>query len=41
MEKNKIMLTAATEMVLEIIILNEVSQRENDKYQIISIICRI
>ena len=41
MEKDEIMLTAATEIVLEIIILSEVSQREKDKYQIVSIICGI
>ena len=41
MEKNEIMLTAATEMAIEIIILSEVSQREKDKYQILSIICGI
>ena len=41
MEKDEIMLTAATEIVLEIIILSEVSQREKDTYQIVSIICGI
>ena len=41
MEKDEIMLTAATEIVLEIIILSEVSQREKDKYQRVSIICGI
>ena len=38
MKKNKIMTFAATWMVLEIIILSEVSQ---DKYQTISLICGI
>ena len=32
---------AATWMDLEIIILNEVSQAEKDKYHMISLICRI
>ena len=37
-KKNKIMLFAATWMQLEIIILSEVSQKEKDKYHIISLI---
>ena len=41
MKKNKIMPFAATWMQLEMIILNEVSQKEKDKYHIISFICRI
>ena len=40
-EKNEIMLFAATWMDLEIIILSEVSQKEKDKYHRISLICRI
>ena len=39
-KKDKIMLFAATWMDLEIIILNEVSQTESDKYTI-SVMCRI
>ena len=39
--KNKIMLVAATWMQLEIIILSEVSQKEKDKYHMISLICGI
>ena len=38
-KKNEIMLFAATWMGLEIIILSEVSQKEKDKYQIISAVC--
>ena len=37
--KNKIMSFAATWMQLEIIILSKVSQREKDKYHMISLIC--
>ena len=37
--QNKIMSFAATWMQLEIIILSEVSQKENDKYHMISFIC--
>ena len=40
-KKNKIMPFAATWMRLEIIILSEVSQKEKDKYHIISLICGI
>ena len=40
-EKNKIMSFAATWMQLEIIILSEVSQKDKDKYHIISLICGI
>ena len=38
-KKNEIMLFAATWMQLEIIILSEVSQKEKDKYHIISLVC--
>ena len=40
-KKNEIMLFAATWMDLEIIILSEVSQKEKDKYHMISLICGI
>ena len=40
-KKNEIMPSAATWMDLEIMILREVSQREKDKYHIISLICGI
>ena len=40
-KKNKIMPLAATWMQLEIIILSEVSQKEKDKYHMISLICGI
>ena len=40
-KKNKIMPFAAIWMQLEIIILSEVSQKEKDKYHIISLICGI
>ena len=40
-KKNKIMPFAATWMDLEIITLSEVSQKEKDKYHIISLICGI
>ena len=39
--KNEIMPSAATWVDLEIIILNEVSQKEKDKYHMISLICGI
>ena len=38
---NKIMPLAATGMDLKIIILSEVSQREKDKYHMISLICGV
>ena len=41
MKKNKIMPFAATWMQLQIITLTEVSQKEKDKYHIISLICGI
>ena len=40
-KKNKMMPFAAIWMDLEIIILSEVSQKEKDKYHVISLICRI
>ena len=40
-KKNEILPFAATWMDLEIIILSEVSQTEEDKYHMISLICRI
>ena len=40
-KKNEIMPFAATWMELEIIILSEVSQKEKDKYHMISLICGI
>ena len=40
-KKNKIMPFAATWMDLEIIILSKVSQKEKDKYHMISLICGI
>ena len=40
-KKNEIMPFAATWMGLEIIILSEVSQKEKDKYHMISFICGI
>ena len=40
-KKNEIMLFTATWMDLEIIMLSEVSQKENDKYHMISHICGI
>ena len=40
-KKNKIMSFAATWMDLEILMLNEVSQTEKDKYRMMSLICGI
>ena len=40
-KKNKIMPFAATCMELETLILSEVSQKEKDKYRMISLICGI
>ena len=40
-KKNEIMPFAATGMDLEMIILSEVSQKEKDKYHMISLICGI
>ena len=40
-KKNEIMSFAATRMQLEIIILSEVSQKEKDKYHMVSLICGI
>ena len=40
-KKNEIMSFAATWMDPEIIILNKVSQKEKDKYHMISLICGI
>ena len=40
-KKDEIMPFAATWMDLEIIILSEVSQKEKDKYRMISLICGI
>ena len=40
-KKNGIMSFAATWMQLEIIILSEISQKEKDKYPMISLICEI
>ena len=39
--KNEIMPFAATWMGLEMIILSEISQKEKDKYHMISLICGI
>ena len=38
-KKNEIMSFAATQMYLEIVILSEVSQTENKKYHMISVLC--
>ena len=40
-EKNEMIPSAATWMNLEIIILSEVSQKEKDKYHMVSLICGI
>ena len=40
-KKNKIMPFATTQMQLEILILRELSQKEKDKYQMISLVCGI
>ena len=40
-KKNEVMPFAATWMDLEIIILSEVSEKEKDKYHMISLICEI
>ena len=40
-KKNKIMPFAATSMKIEILIVSEVSQKEKDKYHMISLICGI
>ena len=40
-KKNEIIPFAATWMDLEIIILSKISQKEKDKYHMISLICRI
>ena len=40
-KRNEIMPFAATWMQLEIIILSEVSQKEKDKYHMISLVCAI
>ena len=39
--KNKIMLFAATWMQIEILILSEINQKEKDNYHMISLICEI
>ena len=40
-EKDKLMLFTATWMDLETLILSEISQKEKDKYYMISLICGI
>ena len=40
-EKNKIMLFAATWMEVELLILSEISHKEKDKYHMISLICGV
>jgi len=41
LKKNEIMLSALTWMDLEIIMIHELSQKEKDKYHMISFICGI
>ena len=41
LKRTKIMPFAATWMDLQIIILSEVSQKEKDKYHVISVMCRV
>ena len=41
LKKNKVMPFAATCIDLEILILSEVSQKDKDKYHMISLICEI
>ena len=38
-KRNEMMPFAATQLQLEIIILSEVSQKEKDKYHMISLVC--
>ena len=38
-KKNEMMPFAATQLQLEMIILSEVSQKEKDKYHMISLVC--
>ena len=38
-KKNEMMPFAATQLQLEIIILSEVSQKEKDKYHMITLVC--
>ena len=40
-EKNEIMPSAATQMQLEMIIISEASQKEKDKYHMLTLICEI
>ena len=40
-EKNEIMPSAATQTQLEMIIISEASQKEKDKYRMLSLICEI
>ena len=40
-KKNEIMPFVATWMNLEIIVLNEIHQKQKDKYHMISVVCRI
>ena len=41
MKKNKLMPCAATWMDLKVVLLSKISQTENDKYHMISLICGI